>query len=487
MDYKESISKLTNDVKNKVISAREITGYFMDRIKKNDSQLTAFMEIYEKDSLLKAEEIDKKIQSGQKTGLLAGLPIAIKDNMCITGKKTTCSSKILENYISPYTATVIEKLEQEDAIIIGKTNMDEFAMGSSTENSAYKVTKNPWNKDYIPGGSSGGSAVSVSAGLSALALGSDTGGSIRQPASCCGVVGLKPTYGRVSRYGLIAFGSSLDQIGTFSKYVADSALLLQVISGYDRKDSTSANIPVPDYKALINSRKDLKGLKIGLPKEYFISGIDKDVSEAVKESIKVLEKLGATILDISLPHTEYAVAVYYILAPSEASANLARFDSVKYGYREENTSGLMDTYRKSRGKGFGSEVKRRIMLGTYALSAGYYDAYYGKAQRVRTLIKKDFEEAFKKVDAIVTPTAPSAAFKIGERTDDPLQMYLSDIFTIPCNLAGIPGISIPCGFTKNNLPVGLQILGRHFDEKTILEISNSYEQATAWHLKYPEV
>jgi len=487
MDYKESISKLTNDVKNKVISAREITGYFMDRIKKNDSQLTAFMEIYEKDSLLKAEEIDKKIQSGQKTGLLAGLPIAIKDNMCITGKKTTCSSKILENYISPYTATVIEKLEQEDAIIIGKTNMDEFAMGSSTENSAYKVTKNPWNKDYIPGGSSGGSAVSVSAGLSALALGSDTGGSIRQPASCCGVVGLKPTYGRVSRYGLIAFGSSLDQIGTFSKYVADSALLLQVISGYDRKDSTSANIPVPDYKALINSRKDLKGLKIGLPKEYFISGIDKDVSEAVKESIKVLEKLGATILDISLPHTEYAVAVYYILAPSEASANLARFDSVKYGYREENTSGLMDTYRKSRGKGFGSEVKRRIMLGTYALSAGYYDAYYGKAQRVRTLIKKDFEEAFKKVDAIVTPTAPSAAFKIGERTDDPLQMYLSDIFTIPCNLAGIPGISIPCGFTKNNLPVGLQILGRHFDEKTILEISNSYEQATAWHFEYPEV
>ncbi|MBU0952777.1 MAG: Asp-tRNA(Asn)/Glu-tRNA(Gln) amidotransferase subunit GatA [Elusimicrobia bacterium] len=487
MHHKKTVSELINSIKDKNVSVQEITEFFLGRIKQNDSHLTAFMEVFEEDALLKAKEIDKKIKSGQKVGLLAGLPIAIKDNMCIKGKKTTCSSKILENYISPYNATVIEKLEQEDAVIIGKTNMDEFAMGSSTENSAYKVTKNPWNKNYIPGGSSGGSAVAVSAGLSALALGSDTGGSIRQPASCCGVVGLKPTYGSVSRYGLIAFGSSLDQIGTFSKCVADSALLLQVISGYDRKDSTSANISVPDYTELINSRKDLKGLKIGLPKEYFISGIDQDVSKAMKDAIKALEKLGAVILDISLPHTEYAVAVYYILAPSEASANLARFDSVKYGYREQNTSGLLETYKKSRGKGFGSEVKRRIMLGTYALSAGYYDAYYGKAQKVRTLIKRDFEEAFKKVDAIVTPTAPSAAFKIGERTDDPLQMYLSDIFTIPCNLAGLPGISIPCGFTKDNLPVGLQILGRHFDEKTILEIGHNYEQSTDWHLKYPGV
>jgi aspartyl-tRNA(Asn)/glutamyl-tRNA(Gln) amidotransferase subunit A len=367
---------------------------------------------------------------------------------------------------------------------VGKTNLDEFAMGSSTENSAFFTTKNPWNRQCIPGGSSGGSAACVSARMAPLSLGSDTGGSIRQPASCCGVVGMKPTYGRVSRYGLIAFASSLDQIGPFSRNVEDAAVLLKAVSGYDPKDSTSVNIEVKDYPEEI--KKDLKGLRAGLPKEYFSSGLDKEVEESLAKAVKVLEGLGVKFEEISLPHTEYAVSVYYIIAPSEASANLARYDGVRYGLRSESDN-LLDIYEKTRGRGFGAEVKRRIMLGTYALSSGYYDAYYGKAQKVRTLIKKDFEDAFKKVDVIVTPTAPTTAFKIGERSEDPLQMYLSDIFTISCNLAGIPGISIPCGFSKDGLPIGMQVLGNIFKEEDILRTAYHYEKSTEWHKKHPEI
>jgi aspartyl-tRNA(Asn)/glutamyl-tRNA(Gln) amidotransferase subunit A len=404
--------------------------------------------------------------------------------MMITGTRTTCSSKILENYISPYDAAVISKLKAEGAVFVGKTNLDEFAMGSSTENSAFQTTRNPWNTDCIPGGSSGGSAAAVAARMAPLALGSDTGGSIRQPAACCGVLGLKPTYGRVSRYGLVAFASSLDQIGPFAKNAGDCALLLSAISGYDDKDSTSVNTDVPDYAAAM--KKDIKGLRIGLPKEYFIKGVDPQVENAVRNAVKVLEGLGAIVEEISLPHTEYATAVYYIIAPSEASANLARYDGVKYGFRA-GSSNLLEEYEKTRGKGFGAEVKRRIMLGTYALSAGYYDAYYGKAQRVRTLIKNDFDSAFAKVDAIITPTAPTPAFRIGAKSADPLQMYLSDIFTISCNLAGLPGISIPCGFSKEGLPIGLQILGKPFGEEDILRISYNYENHTDWHQKNPAV
>jgi aspartyl-tRNA(Asn)/glutamyl-tRNA(Gln) amidotransferase subunit A len=479
--YQLTIHKLHDMLKKGETTSRAVTESVLDRIKSVDEKVKAYITVTAEGARSQAQEADKRIRSGDSSSLLLGIPIAVKDNMCTDGIKTTCASKILGNFVPPYDATVVAKLKKAGYVLCGKPNMDEFAMGSSTENSGFFITKNPWDLERIPGGSSGGSAAAVAAGECIAALGSDTGGSIRQPAACCGVVGLKPTYGRVSRYGLVAFASSLDQIGPITKDVTDSALLMNVLSGHDTRDSTSAEIAAPDFTRAL--KKDVKGMKIGLPKEYFIEGMDPEVEKAVKDAVKTLEGLGATVVEVSLPHTDYAVATYYILATSEASSNLARYDGVKYGFRAGGAKDLLDMYMKSRSQGFGPEVKRRIMLGTYALSAGYYDAYYKKGQQVRTLIKRDFDEAFKIVDVIATPTAPTAAFKIGEKSADPLQMYLSDIFTISVNLAGIPGISIPCGFTKLNLPIGLQLLGKHFDEESILHAAYAYEQATAWHTR----
>ncbi|MGH7382841.1 MAG: Asp-tRNA(Asn)/Glu-tRNA(Gln) amidotransferase subunit GatA, partial [Candidatus Methylomirabilales bacterium] len=425
----------------------------------------------------------RRRQAGEDVGPLAGIPLAIKDVICTQDVPTTCSSKILDGFIPPYDATVMRRLDQAGMVLLGKTNMDEFAMGSSTENSGYKVTRNPWDLVRVPGGSSGGSAAAVTADLCAGALGSDTGGSIRQPAAFCGIVGVKPTYGRVSRYGLVAFASSLDQIGPMTKDVRDAAILLGVIAGHDPCDSTSVNVPVPDYAAQLG--REVTGLRIGIPKEYFIEGMDPEVETAIRAAINVLESLGAKAESISLPHTEYAVATYYLVATAEASSNLARYDAVKYGFRAREAKDLLSMYMKSRQNGFGAEVKRRIMLGTYALSAGYYDAYYLKALKVRTLIRKDFEDAFKRCEVIVTPTAPTPAFRLGEKTDDPLTMYLSDIFTISANLAGIPGVCLPCGFTQAGLPIGLQLLGKPFDEATLLQVAFAYEQATEWHRRKP--
>jgi aspartyl-tRNA(Asn)/glutamyl-tRNA(Gln) amidotransferase subunit A len=461
------------------ISPMELTAAFFKRIESLDDRIRSFITLDKENALLQAE------QAGQNSRhQLAGIPLAVKDNICTEGVKTTCASKILDNFTPPYESTVTKNLKKQGYVLIGKTNLDEFAMGSSTENSAFAHTRNPWDITRVPGGSSGGSAAAVAADMCVAALGSDTGGSIRQPASFCGVVGLKPTYGRVSRYGLVAFASSLDQVGPITKNVKDSAILLNIISGHDPYDSTSADVAVPDFTAAIG--QGIKGLKLGVPKEYFIEGMNKEVEEAVKQAIRKLESLGAVPVPISLPHTEYAVAAYYILATSEASSNLARYDGVKYGLRVEGKD-LLDMYMSTREAGFGAEVKRRIILGTYALSSGYYDAYYKKAQQVRTLIKRDFEKAFEAVDAIVTPTAPNPAFKIGEKSDDPLQMYLADIFTISVNLAGVPGISVPCGFTSQSLPVGLQIIGKHFDEEAVLKIAYAYEQATEWHMRRPEL
>ena len=478
--YQLTIHELHDMLKKGETTSETITESVLSRIKAVDGKVKAYITVTEEVARAQAREADKRIKAGDASPLL-GIPIAVKDNMCTDGIKTTCASKILGNFVPPYDATVVRNLKQAGYVLCGKPNMDEFAMGSSTENSGFFITKNPWDLERIPGGSSGGSAAAVAAGECIGSLGSDTGGSIRQPASCCGVVGLKPTYGRVSRFGLVAFASSLDQIGPITKDVIDAALLMNVISGHDKKDSTSANIPSPDYTRAL--KKDVKGMKIGLPKEYFIEGMDPEVEKAVRDAVKTLEGLGAKVTEVTLPHTDYAVATYYILATSEASSNLARYDGVKYGYRTQSPKDLMDMYMKSRAEGFGPEVKRRIMLGTYALSAGYYDAYYKKGQQVRTLIKRDFDEAFKTVDVIATPTAPTAAFKIGEKSSDPLQMYLSDIFTISVNLAGIPGLSLPCGFTSGNLPIGLQLLGKHFDEEAILHTAFAYEQATEWHKK----
>jgi len=430
----------------------------------------------------------RQAESADVTLPLGGVPIAIKDVINVLGEPCTCGSKILRGYTSTYDATVIRKLRAAGAIPFGRTNMDEFAMGSSTENSAYQKTLNPWDSSRIPGGSSGGSAAVVAADEAFAALGSDTGGSIRQPAALCGCVGLKPTYGRVSRFGLVAFASSLDQIGPFTKTVRDSGLLLNVLSGRDPQDSTSLDEPVPDYTALLG--RDLKGIKIGMPKEYFIEGIDPQVDSAVREAIRQYEALGAEIVEVSLPNTEHAVGVYYIVATAEASANLARFDGVRYGHRAENVVNLLDSYERTREEGFGPEVKRRIILGTYVLSSGYYDAYYLRAQKVRTLIRRDFTEAFEKVDAIICPTSPELAFRVGDRSDDPLRMYLADIFTIAANLAGIPGISIPCGFGTaegKKLPIGLQLLGKPFQEAQLLQIADAYEQVTDWHKARPEL
>lgn len=479
--YNLTIHELSKKLKKKEITSLELTEAFLKRIDAVDGKIKAFITVTKEDAIKQAKEADKRLSSGKGVTPLTGVPISVKDIFCTKGILTTCASKILNNFIPPYDATVIKNLKDAGAVILGKNNMDEFAMGSSTENSAFFTTKNPWDLERVPGGSSGGSAASVAAGESAASIGTDTGGSIRQPASCCGIVGFKPTYGRVSRYGMIAFASSLDQAGPLTKDVTDSAIMLSAIAGHDPQDSTSIDAPVPDYTKALT--KDVKGLKIGVPKEYFIQGLDKEIDKAVKDAIGVLKQLGASVVDVSLPHTDYAIAVYYLVATAEASSNLARFDGVKFGYRTKDAKGLMDMYCKTRDEGFGPEVKRRIMLGTYSLSAGYYDAYYKKASQVRTLIKRDFEDAFKKCDVIVTPTAPTPAFKIGEKTADPLTMYLSDIFTISCNLAGIPGLSLSCGFTKNNLPIGLQILGKPLDEETVLKTAYTYEQATEWHKK----
>jgi aspartyl-tRNA(Asn)/glutamyl-tRNA(Gln) amidotransferase subunit A len=482
-----TISELAAKLARREVSARETVQSCLDQIERVDGKIHAFISYDEQDALAQADLADKKISSGathaQKP--LLGIPIAIKDVLAVKNQPLNCASKILGKFISPYDATVIEKLKNAGAIVFGRLNMDEFAMGSSTENSAFGVTRNPWDITRIPGGSSGGSAAAVAADECIVSLGTDTGGSIRQPAALCGCVGLKPTYGRVSRYGLVAFASSLDQIGPFAKNVSDAAMLLGVLSGHDLRDSTSLPQPVPNYMTALDGK--IKGLKLGLPKEYMIGGLDAEVKAAVDAAVKQLEKLGAEIVEISLPHTDYAVATYYIIATAEASANLARFDGIRYGARVDGND-LRELYSKTRGAGFGDEVKRRIILGTYVLSSGYYDAYYLRAQKVRTLIRNDFLKAFEKVDAIITPTSPTAAFKIGDKSDDPLQMYLSDIFTISCNLAGICGISIPCGFTKNlKLPIGLQLLGNPFGEEAILRIAHAYEQSTPWHKEKPPV
>ncbi len=479
-----SIRQLSDMIRKREISAEEVTRAALDRIKDIDGRVKAFMTVVEEEALDKAREVDHKIREGREVSLLAGIPMGLKDNMCTEGVRTTCSSKILHNFIPPYSATVYERLADADAVLVGKTNLDEFAMGSSTENSAYFRSCNPWDLERVPGGSSGGSAAAVAAGMSYFALGSDTGGSIRQPAALCGVVGMKPTYGRISRYGLIAFASSLDQIGPFTRDVTDCALVMNYISGYDRYDSTSVDIEVPDFtRSLV---EDIKGMKLAIPREYFGEGIDKEVKDAVLSAIKKFEALGAVCEEVSLPHTDYALPVYYIIASAEASSNLARYDGIRYGYRAENFSDLRDLFVKSRSEGFGAEVKRRIMLGTYTLSSGYYDAYYKKAQKVRTLIKQDFDKVFENYDAVICPTSPDVAFKAGAKTQDPVQMYLSDICTIPVNIAGLPGISIPCGFA-DGLPVGLQVIGKAFDEGTVLRVAYAFEQDTDYHTRNPEI
>ncbi|MBI5290441.1 MAG: Asp-tRNA(Asn)/Glu-tRNA(Gln) amidotransferase subunit GatA [Chloroflexi bacterium] len=467
----------------------ELTRALLGRIEAHNPALNAFLTVTGEWALELARRADGRIQSGAASPL-TGIPLAIKDVICVQGVPATAGSLILKGYRPPYHATVIEKLLAAGVVILGKTNTDEFAMGSSTENSAYGVTHNPWDPTRVPGGSSGGSAAAVAAGLAFGALGSDTGGSVRQPAAFCGVVGLKPSYGRVSRYGLIAFASSLDQIGVFARTAEDAALLLGAIAGHDPRDGTSMPTPVPDYAAQLQSGgspvggQSLRGLRVGLPKEYFVSGVEADVSTAVSAAVKVLEGLGAQAREVSLPHTEQALSVYYIIAPAEASANLARFDGVRYGARADAPT-LWDEYRQTRGAGFGAEVKRRIMLGTYALSTGYYDAYYLQAQKVRTLIKGDFDSAFDDVDVIACPTSPTTAFKIGEKADDPLAMYLADVFTLPANLAGIAGVSVNCGFDRAGLPVGLQLLGPAFIEDRLLRVAHVFQQTTEWHTKVP--
>jgi aspartyl-tRNA(Asn)/glutamyl-tRNA(Gln) amidotransferase subunit A len=476
-----TISELAAKLARREVSAREATQACLDQISRVDGKIHAFISHDPADALAQADAADKLLAAGQAGAArpLLGIPVAVKDVLAVKNQPLNCGSKILGKFISPYDATAIEKLRAAGAIVFGRLNMDEFAMGSSTENSAFGPTRNPWDTTRIPGGSSGGSAAAVAAHECIASLGTDTGGSIRQPAALCGCVGLKPTYGRVSRFGLVAFASSLDQIGPFTKDVRDAATILGVLSGHDERDSTSVPQLVPDYAAALTG--DVRGMKLGLPKEYMIGGLDPQVKAAVDAAVKKFSALGAEIVEISLPHTDYAVAVYYIVATAEASANLARFDGVRYGARVEGDNPV-ELYSRTRGAGFGPEVKRRILLGTYVLSSGYYDAYYLRAQKVRTLIRNDFLKAFETVDAIVTPTTPTAAFKIGEKSDDPLQMYLSDIFTISCNLGGICGVSVPCGFTGSpKLPVGLQLLGKPFGEAAMLRLAHAYEQGTSWH------
>ena len=469
-----TVHELKEKLDKKEITITEITKAYVDRINEKEPDVKAFVTTLTDTAMEEAKQIEEKVNSGEIKTEFAGIPIGIKDNMCTKGVKTTCSSKMLENFVSPYNATVVEKLNEENMIDLGKLNMDEFAMGASTEYSAFKKTCNPWNLNKVPGGSSGGSAAAVAAGLVPWALGSDTGGSIRQPASFCGVVGLKPTYGLVSRYGLVAFASSLDQIGPITKDVRDSAMLLNLIAGHDEKDTTSINVEKKDYtKALKN---DVKGLKIGVPKEYFGEGINPEVKKALETAIEEYKSMGAIVEECSVPIAEYALATYYIIACAEASSNLGRFDGIRYGYRTPNFENLKDIFVNSRTEGFGKEVKRRIILGTYVLSSGYYDAYYKKAQQVRTLVKKEFDKAFEKYDVLITPTSPTVAFDIGQRSNNPLEMYLADICTVSLNIAGLPGISIPCGVDSTGMPIGMQIIGKHFDEETILNAAYTYEQ-----------
>ena len=483
--FEQKVSEIHQRLHNKEISVTDLVDESYKRIGQVEGQVQAFLTLDEENARTQAKQLDEKLVKGEATNPLFGLPIGVKDNIVTKNLRTTCASKILENFDPIYDATVVQKLQQVETVTIGKLNMDEFAMGSSNENSAFQATKNPWNTDHVPGGSSGGSAASVAAGEVLFSLGSDTGGSIRQPAAYCGVVGLKPTYGRVSRFGLVAFASSLDQIGPITRTVEDNAYLLEAISGLDPMDSTSANVDVPSFVNALTG--DIKGLKIAVPKEYLGEGVGEEARNSVLAALKVLESLGAEWEEVSLPHSKYALAAYYLLSSSEASANLARFDGVRYGYRTDNAENLIDMYKQTRAEGFGAEVKRRIMLGTFSLSSGYYDAYYKKAQKVRTLIKKDFEDVFQKYDVIIGPTAPTPAFKIGEQVKDPLTMYANDILTIPVNLAGVPGISIPCGFSKEGLPLGLQIIGKHFDESTVYRTAHAFEQATDFHKQFPKL
>ncbi len=480
---KKTASEQRKALLNKEISAVELVNAEYERIEAVDEKLGAFNSLCKEQALETAKEVDKKISNNEELPPLAGIPLALKDNINLKDTKTTASSKILENFVSPYDATVVTKLKQNLIPILGKVNLDEFAMGSSTENSAFKITRNPWDLNKVPGGSSGGSAASVAGYEATLALGSDTGGSIRLPASFCGIVGMKPTYGRVSRYGLIAFASSLDQIGPFARNVEDTALLLEAISGHDAHDSTSLNMAVPQFSKSLN--KDIKGSKVGVIKELLTEGVSPDVKKAVENAIQKYKELGAEIIEISLPLLEHSIGVYYILATAEASSNLARFDGVKYGHRTKDPKNLMEMYTKTRAEGFGDEVKRRIMLGTYALSAGYYDAYYKKAQQIRRLIKEDFDRAFEKVDILISPTCPNTAFEIGSKISDPLSMYLTDIGTISANLAGIPGMSLPCGYDSDGMPIGLQILAPALGEEKLFNMAYNFEQATDFHTKEP--
>lgn len=482
---RKSAAEQSKALKNKEISAVELTTAAFERIAEVDEKLGAFNSLTKETALETAKKVDEKISKGDELPLLAGVPLALKDNMNLIGSKTTASSKILENFVSPFNATVTEKLLNNLVPIVGKANLDEFAMGSSNENSAFKKVHNPWDLKKVPGGSSGGSAASVAACEAALALGSDTGGSIRLPASFCGIVGMKPTYGRVSRYGLIAFASSLDQIGPFARTVEDAANLLEVISGHDPKDSTSLNLPVEHYAADLNN--SLKGKKIGVIKDLMTEGLEEDVEKAIQNAIDTYKSLGAEVVEISLPHLKYSIGIYYILATAECSSNLARFDGVKYGYRTPDAKNLMEMYTKTRAEGFGPEVKRRIMLGTYALSSGYYDAYYKKAQQMRALVTKDFKEAFQKVDALISPTCPNTAFELGAKSSDPLQMYLTDIATISANLAGIPGMSIPAGFDKSGMPIGLQILAPQLQEKALFNVAYQFEQSHDYYKKLADI
>ena len=477
-----TVHELKEKIKNKELTITQVNEAFVNRIVEKENDVNAFVTTLTDSALEKAKEIEEKVNNGEITSEFAGIPIGIKDNMCTKGVKTTCSSKMLANFVAPYDATVIEKINAEGMINLGKLNMDEFAMGTTTEHSAFKITSNPWDLNKVPGGSSGGSAAAVAAGMVPWALGSDTGGSIRQPAAFCGIVGLKPTYGLVSRYGLVAYASSLDQIGPITKDVTDTALLLNIIAGHDEKDTTSINIEKKDYtKALKN---DVKGLKIGVPREYFEEGINSEVKQAVRNAIEEYKAMGAEVEEFSLPIAEYALATYYIIADAEASSNLGRFDGIRYGHRTPNFENLKDIFVNSRSEGFGDEVKRRILLGTYVLSSGYYDAYYKKAQQVRTLIKNEFDKAFEKYDVLITPTAPNVSFNIGSKTNNPLELYMEDLCTVPINVAGVPAISIPCGLSQDGMPIGMQIIGKHFDEETILNAAYTYEQKTKFREKY---
>ncbi|MYL55528.1 Asp-tRNA(Asn)/Glu-tRNA(Gln) amidotransferase subunit GatA [Pontibacillus yanchengensis] len=484
--FDHKLSEIQEWLHTKEISVNDLLNEAYNRINDVDGEVKAFLTLNEEAARERANELDELRGTTEGRGLLFGMPIGIKDNIVTKGLRSTAASQILDNLNDPlYDAHVVQKLNGAESVTVGKLNMDEFAMGSSNENSSYYATRNPWNTDYVPGGSSGGSAAAVAAGEVPFSLGSDTGGSIRQPAAYCGVVGLKPTYGRVSRFGLIAFASSLDQIGPLTRTVEDNAYVLETIAGHDKMDSTSADLEVPKYTEALTG--DVKGLKIGVPKEYFAEGVSEEVKTAVRDALKVYEDMGATWEEVTLPHSKYALSTYYLLSSSEASANLARFDGVRYGRRSEQAENMIDMFKLSRSEGFGDEVKRRIMLGTFALSSGYYDAYYKKAQKVRTLIKQDFEKVFANYDVIIGPTTPTPAFKVGEKTEDPLTMYANDILTIPVNLAGVPGISVPCGFSSEGLPIGLQIIGNHFDEGTVYRAAHAYEQATDYHTQKPSL